>query len=530
MVGQAVNEVPSGDETAGRWLDTAHRGASGSDPEVSAWLALQRHPDADLLPELQALSARSLDLIRNHGLSVGMILTVVDSVVGHTWTLRAQPDVNILGMTESYAEGWARDAEAIWKLQTDNVDWSADRRLNFLGQIRLALATELIEAEALALPVYMPERGGLLGTRMRLVEPMRLQNPAGEQNSANLRNGIVIDDNGAALGYWLRKNSPYDPFWLQSTFSGNRSDYELVPAYTPWGRRRVIHLHQADRIGQTHGKPAQSPILSAFRMMDHYERAELQAAVVQSRIAAVMTTQLPPEAMLELFGGKAENYLNIRDTWKAQLKPGAIIPAFPGDKLETFNPSRPTNGFLQFVDHIGRRCGLPLGLSLELTNKDFRNINYSGARSMMIEVWRGFLARRGWLATYFADPSYELVIEDAVNAKLLRAPTFYQLKQAWCQCSWTAAGRGWVDPVKEAQASLLRVNSNLSTLQAECAEQGLDWRENLRQRARELVYVKELEAEFGVTLTPPPPKANAGGTVAEDLAGDGGGQTNAAAG
>lgn len=520
MTGQALvtQDAPArGEFSAPRWHDTAHRGASQTDPEVAAWLAWQRSPDADLLPELPALAGRSLDLLRNHGISAGIIATIVDNVVGHTWRLTSQPDVAALGITESYAEGWAKDAEAIWRQTTDTVDWSADRRLTIHGQIRLALATELVEGEALALPLYMPERGGLLATRMQLVAPSRLQNPPGKINSTTLRNGIVIDDYGAAQGYWIRKTNKNDPFWLQSTFSGNIDDYEFVPAYTPWGRKRVIHLHNADRIEQSHGKPAMSPVLAAFRMLDQYERAELQGAVVQSRIAAIMTSNLPPEALIELFGGKAENYLSLRDEWTAQLRPGAIIQAFPGDNLQTFNPSRPTNGFEEFTDHIARRCGLPVGLPLELTTKNFSKTNYSSARAALLEAWRSFLSRRKWLATYYADPTYDLVIEEAVNTKLLKAPTFYTQRQAWCQCNWTAAGRGWIDPVKEAQASQIRVAGNLSTLQAECAEQGSDWRDVLRQRARELVFIKELETEFGVSLTPPPPKAGAAATSVEDM-------------
>lgn len=526
MSSQALTVTGSGQDPGTdipRWArDTAYRGASAMDAEVSAWLAWRQTADADLLPEMGTLAGRSLDLLRNHGISAGIINTIVDNVVGHTWRLRAQPDADALGMTESYAEGWSRDAEAIWRQQTDTVDWSADRKLTFLGQTRLLLATELVEGEALTLPLYMSGEGrtGPLGTRMQLIEPARLQNPAGKINNAHMRNGIEIDDFGAPQSYWIRKVSPNDPFLLFSNLMGGPSDYEQIPAYFPWGRKRVIHLHQADRIGQSHGKPAMSPVLGAFRMLDNYEKAELQGAVVQSRIAAIMTSQLPPEALIELFGGKAENYLNMRDTWEAQLRAGAIIQAFPGDKLETFNPSRPTSGFTQFCDHIARRCGLPVGLPLELTTKDFSNTNYSSARASLLEAWRSFLSRRVWLATYWADPSYQLVLEDAVNSGLLKAPTFYQQTQAWCQCSWTAAGRGWVDPVKEAQASQLRVAGNLSSLQAECAEQGVDWRENLRQRARELLFIKELEDEFGISLTTPIPKAAGSATAIEDLTAD----------
>ena len=52
--------------------------------------------------------------------------------------------------------------------------------------------------------------------------------------------------------------------------------------------------------------------------------------------------------------------------------------------------------------------------------------------------------------------------------------------------------RGWIDPVKEAQASQIRMQIGLSTLEEECAMQGMDWEEVLEQRAREQAKLQAL--------------------------------------
>jgi capsid protein len=54
------------------------------------------------------------------------------------------------------------------------------------------------------------------------------------------------------------------------------------------------------------------------------------------------------------------------------------------------------------------------------------------------------------------------------------------------------AGRGWVDQVKEAQAAKLRMEIGVSTLESECADQGLDWEDVLEQRKRERDRMEEL--------------------------------------
>ncbi|GAW85008.1 hypothetical protein bplSymb_SCF00208P028 [Bathymodiolus platifrons methanotrophic gill symbiont] len=75
---------------------------------------------------------------------------------------------------------------------------------------------------------------------------------------------------------------------------------------------------------------------------------------------------------------------------------------------------------------------------------------------------------------------------------LIEAPGFYDNKALWTRCKWIGPGRGWIDPVKEAQASKIRMEIGLSTLEDECAIQGLDWEEVLEQRAREQTKMQEL--------------------------------------
>ena len=51
--------------------------------------------------------------------------------------------------------------------------------------------------------------------------------------------------------------------------------------------------------------------------------------------------------------------------------------------------------------------------------------------------------------------------------------------------------------MKESQASILRINAGLSTLEDEAAAVGKDWREILRQRQREI----EMAEKLGVPLS-----------------------------
>jgi hypothetical protein len=67
---------------------------------------------------------------------------------------------------------------------------------------------------------------------------------------------------------------------------------------------------------------------------------------------------------------------------------------------------------------------------------------------------------------------------------------------------WWARSWDWVDPEKDAKASLLAIQGGLSTHQAELGARGQDWRETFKQLAEE----KKVAEELGLVLTEPKPK------------------------
>ena len=97
--------------------------------------------------------------------------------------------------------------------------------------------------------------------------------------------------------------------------------------------------------------------------------------------------------------------------------------------------------------------------------------------------------RSEFMATSFADHAYALWLEEAINNGDVElpagAPDFYEARADWVTCRWIGPGRGWIDPNKEAQASQMKIDAGLSTLEDEAAEQGKDWQEVLEQRAYE---------------------------------------------
>ena len=175
---------------------------------------------------------------------------------------------------------------------------------------------------------------------------------------------------------------------------------------------------------------------------------------------------------------------------------GRTIPKlFPGEKFGIQNAARPAAQFGEFEKACLRNIASGLGLSYEQLSQDWSSTNYSSARAALIEVWRGFNRSRTRFAEQFATPWYMLWMEEAIDRGDLKlpkgGPDFYEAKGAYCRAKWIGPPRGWVDPVKEGQAAQIRMDSLLSTLEEECAEQGRDYEEVLDQVQRENLMLKE---------------------------------------
>ena len=466
--------------------ETAYQGASYKSRELSSWQPSLGSADADLNEELTTLVSRSRDLVRNNGVASGAIQTLVDNVVGTGLRLSALPDYKALGFDKTWADDWSRQVEAHFRSWAESATCDAARSLTFAGLTAQVFRACVINGEALALPLWLP-RHGQFATCLQLVEADCLSTPPHRLDDEQLRHGIEIDRFGAPRAYWLCRKHPGD------SFSGlTENDWQRIPAMTRFGRLRVLHVHEQERTGQRRGKPLLASIMPLFKMLDQYTHSELQASVVNAMIAAFIETPLDAESISELFGGSTHDYMASRNAWRIKLEGGAVLPMFPGDKVAPFTPGRPNTAYASFVENVLRHIGTGLNLPFELLMKDFSKTNYSSARAALMEAWRYFMGRRQWLATYWARPVYELWLEEAINKQLIKAPNFYQNKALWTRSKWIGPGRGWIDPVKEAQASKIRLQTGLSTLEEECAMQGLDWEEVLEQRAREQAKCHDL--------------------------------------
>jgi lambda family phage portal protein len=496
-------------------LASGFRGASYSDPDLAGWTPNLYSAHAAYKGDRIPLASRIHDLVRNDGWTSGGVTRVVDSIIGATWSLTSKPNARALGISDDAADELANSIEAAWAGWADDPDCycDAERRLNFGGILGLLFRHRLVDGEALAKIEWLP-RGGLYSTAVKVVDPDRLSNPYNQIDTVTRRMGVELGPSEEPIGYHIRMAHPGDA----GVYNPNLWKWEYFERETPFGRRLVVHAFEADRGGQVRGQPLLAPVVKKLRMLGRYDEAELQAAVLNAVMAALVESPFDHEQIAGAFGGGEElssyqaQRLAYYDAAPVQLAGAKMMFTFPGEKVTLTKPSHPNSVFEHFVRASLRNVASALGTSYEQLSMDWGQVNYSSARAALLEVWRGYTARRGHFAAQAVQPIYAAWLEEAVDKGTVKlpagAPDFYAAKAAYCAARWIGPGRGWVDPLKEAQAAAFRIASGVSSLEREAAEQGDDYLDTLRQIARERKEMEALGLDWNdFRQTPAPSKA-----------------------
>lgn len=505
---------------------TAHTAASFEDDELRTWQPPHQSADADVLPEWDTMASRSLDMVRNHGLTAGGVQTHLDNIIGPELKLSAKPDWRRLGLDAGWAREWERHVESAFRLWAEDIDRYCDaaRKNTFTEMIQQGYRSFLTTGEILATAEWLPGRGSRFSTAIQMIEPERLSNPHHAADTERLRAGVEVDHYGAAWRYWIASGWENEPFMAQQQVS-----WRGVPTRTQWGRTQVIHVFEVERPGQTRGKGGLVPVLAKLKMLDQFEKVTLQAAILNAMYAAVIESAMDWNAVGEAIGAGTEadspimQYMADRNDWhkKGHVRfNGVKIPhLYPGEKLEFTNPKHPSAQFQQFEEATLRHVAGGFNLSYEQLARDYSKSNYSSARAAMLEAWKFFKTRRTRIAGRIATQVYALWLEEAIDLGEVEippgAPSFYEEKTAWTRCKWIGPGRGHIDPLKEANATKVEYSMGLTTLEKEAAERGEDWEELMEQRAQELARMQELGidpasmmAPTPVPQPPDPPEAN----------------------
>lgn len=464
-------------------LAGGYSGAKIDRAALAGWRASANSPEADVIPDLPALRARSRDLERNAPVATGVIGTTVAHVVGTGLACNPQLDAEFLGLTDEQAQAWEADTKRRFVAWAESPDCDLGRKLNFYGLQELGFRTALASGDAFVVTPRVPRAGMPARLALQIIEADRVSTPPDRRTAGNISDGVEFDESTTeAIAYHFCNRHPSD-------LGGARKWTRVAARGDNTGRRNVLHLFKPLRPGLQRGVPILAPVIEPLKQLARYTEAELHAAVASGLYALFIT--MDPKAFDEMFEDDAKKLvLDRAGKWSGDIESGSkAVNLLPGESIESHNPGRPNAQFDPFVQACIRQIGMAIGIPYEVLVMHYQS-SYSAARGALLMAWRFFMGWRDWLATVFCQPVYELWLADEVAAGRIRAAGFFAddvVRHAWCGAQWVGDGPGSIDPTKEVAAARDRVNLGISTLQAESIlHDGVDWETKHRQRVKEI--------------------------------------------
>lgn len=493
----------------GRAAASAYVGA-GDRRSLRQWSPSAGSANADTLPDLDVLRARSRDLVRNNPLAGGAVNTNCSNVIGTGLTLHPQIDRHLLGLTEEEADAWEELAKRYFRAWAESDQCDVTRTQTFAGLQDLAFRAMLESGDVLAVRRFVERRGDVFGTKVQLIEGDRISNPELLLDTPRLAGGVEIDGNGVPIGYHVLNQHPGDVFW----FSTLARRWTRIPAFGQHSQDRLaVLLYRRNRPGQLRGVPYLAPVIDALKQIGRYTEAELTAAVVASFLTVFIKTEA--EGSVAGLAPLDGNDPNPPAASELKLGPGVIGELAPGEEVQTVDPKRPNDAFDGFFQAVVRQIGVGLEMPFEVLIKHFQS-SYSAARAALLELWRTTRVRRQLVATSFCQPCYEWVMAEAIARGRIEAPGFDEdplLRRAWLRARWVGPGMGHIDPNREAQGAAKLIEIGVSTIEEQTAQiTGGDYEENHEQRAKEM----RLRRAAGLETATPAPGAAPTPPVDED--------------
>jgi len=479
--------------------------------ETQGWMPNAYSPDYEINYYRDRMVGRSRDLVRNDGWASGGVTRILDGTIGNHYRLTAMPDYRALSYCNKafdakWADAFRHAVEAKWRAWANDPNRFCDaaEQLTFTQAMRLALRHKLVDGENLLVMEWQPERMGYgaanYATAFRLVDPDRLSNPMQMIDTKHLRGGVEVTDGGVPIAYHIRQAHQYD--WYSAVES---MIWDRVERWTDWGRQIVIHDYDRERADQHRGVGAFVPVINRMKMLTRYDGAELQAAIINAILSIAVKSPMDPEGLkASLDDSDAVDmpwYWQARNSYNRSnpiaMDDARILNLFPGEEVTPITAQRPGQHHDSFTFYCLRNIAAQLGTTAEQLTQDWSKANYSSIRASVVEARKTVQRRRGEFSENTSTPVYVTWLEEAMEhpdiAELMpaKAPDFAEARAEYSRCRWIGPAEGWVDPMKERQGAVLGIDAAFSTLQNECAQQGLDWEENIDQRAIEVARFKE---------------------------------------
>ncbi len=462
------------------------------------WTNITQDADAANVTNLRALRNMVRDLTHRSGIVSGPLKRLTNNVVGHgirpQARVKADTEFDAFegspNITEKRAERFNYQIEKAWRRWVPKSDSALMQ--NFYEQQALAFRAMIGDGEVLAVLRSSIRKDRMIPLCIELIEIDRLGTPTTEASNPKVRNGIEFDDEGVPIRYYVLKRHP-GATNIMSTAS--LTDYETIEAYGSNGLKKVLHLYDILRPGQSRGY---TPFAAGLGDIHDISRMK-EAVIVGQRIRACLAAFVKKPYAYNTWNAKGTNTEGQKIS---KFEPGMIRYLNPGEEITTLDPGKSSPEVEGFTKQMLQWAANALDIPYEIFANDWKDLNYSNARTVLLQAYLAFRVYQTYLVNHLCVPVWENFVSDCVIKDVVKADGFGMRKEDYFRSAWITPGWNWVDPLKESQAATNDLEGLIETLADIHSGKGNDWEEQLEQRARELKKIKELEKKYDISMTP----------------------------
>lgn len=298
------------------------------------------------------------------------------------------------------------------------------------------------------------------GIALQILEPDRIDETLNVQRQSGnfIRMGVELDPSGTPVAYHIRTAHPGERVWQHKG-----ALIERVPASD------VYLVFRADRAEQVRGYTWFHAVMMRANMLKGYEDSAVVAARVGASKMGVLTRKSPDEPTDEPTG-IADSVDQATGALQMTAEPGEFMDftGMPGVGLESWNPDYPHQNYESFIKTAARGLASGLDVATHNLSGDMTDVNYSSARIAEMserDSWRcaqGLLKNRLLMPFYadFLDASAARGALTFANGSLVPVRLIPDILDA---SQFVFRKWEWVDPLKEAQASIALIDNGLAS-------------------------------------------------------------------
>ena len=455
------------------------------DVRNAGWTASNTPGEQTNQMQRDTIRARARDLERNADIAESIAGALERNIVGVGIQLQAR----VISSGDEENETLNKQIETLWKdwCKAENCDITGE--LSFVDMQEMAIRRKNFDGGILFIKNFVNSKYPFALQIREVDDIYSAYNSYLSKNDSQNRiiNGIEIDKYNKIVAFWLKTTTP-DGLWLAEPIR--------IPA-----AERVIYLRKKMRPSQIREMSEMSRTATRIRDVNEYS----EAISVKERIMACLSVFIKKLNPANGGFGRAQGAGVVTDKKTKMpiqtIAPGMINYLQPGDDVVTLNPSGQASNAKDFFAVLLRLIGAGKGLSYETVSRDMSMVNYSSARQGQLEDRKTYKREQLFLIEHFLDLVYPAWFTSLVLSGQLNIPDFWKNKDKYLAHEWITPGWDWIDPLKEAKANEIGLASGQITLSEICGSDGKDWKNVLKQLAKEQKYAKKLGLNIGITKT-----------------------------